>query len=997
MNKKIKLIIGGLSAISTAAIISSSIIIPININKESNFVIVDELSSNSGKTQLNTNDIIKNQYSSEKEPINEVTNNEDYSTYNNNQNFATINKSWPNISTKQTEDMKIENNLESNEESKNESILDLWDEFEGSLNVSKCSFIYTKSQRETKNEISEVKILDSDGKVLDLSSSANLEKYNYFINNTNILFEDIVNIYNGKLDDLQSYSLDEKYWDLINSGFHGIREKLFVELSKSYKNQKDIIADIESLNNKVDFFSKKLTGHSLESIIMAPSRIQEEIQGVKDVKIGLFSDSLFKGNKQHEIVWPLISEFLNLISEQFFYQDLSKEQLDSVDLSKVMFANLINSAAPVIIDFFITSYNSNKEETIIEPSVKSLDSNPSTIEDTDNNSLSVQEISKYIAFVYKLINGKATYLDIQEIIPSDLIKGLPQSFYGIAFNALQTLTGNPFKESGFDLYDINLSIIQRLFTVIDLVTAIVDINSFLDNNGYVNLSYFSNWIKDEQEDIMNQKDSKIKLSNSILPIVDKLNKFLSYRLELANYDEQAQKQALNVFIDTTFQTLSEFNLIDYNKDDNLRPVPGTNETVSYINKIEDQKIKNVLNDTFVFIKNLDTNIYSSDMSKELLKVNYYSNKKLEEESISNSCNNIIDNNYSNCFNYMYKRLENLAIHTDDVSNSNIKFAKANIKAYAMNKINMLDSAYNLTYDDIWDEAGNKKSYIENLIAKKNNLMLNIFAIIYGNNSKYYDSYKTMTEGINILPGTNYRSVVPLASAAFLSFDNTIPAEELKIDGLIESYKPLIDLVIGFLKNLMENDKVLGTLLSSVLDMMVGALRPSELITKLSSVLPDVPAIPEWIINLVSGGFEDWLKSQNGYLNRFKGIFREIAKLLTFKNKVKIPFEYFYKAEQAFSSAGLYNYLNIGATYNREEKGFSWGVSVSDIYTSTKYDPFTMLDNYVIDRIVNTTSISREDASKVLEDILYQAIGEGLGKTIPGYSRPVFSSQLTELI
>jgi hypothetical protein len=49
----------------------------------------------------------------------------------------------------------------------------------------------------------------------------------------------------------------------------------------------------------------------------------------------------------------------------------------------------------------------------------------------------------------------------------------------------------------------------------------------------------------------------------------------------------------------------------------------------------------------------------------------------------------------------------------------------------------------------------------------------------------------------------------------------------------------------------------------------------------------------------------------------------------------------------------------------------------------------MIDNYVINKLVSTTNITEKDASNVLEDILYQLIGKGLNKQIPGYNRPSF--------
>jgi hypothetical protein len=85
-------------------------------------------------------------------------------------------------------------------------------------------------------------------------------------------------------------------------GYNEIRELLFIELSKAYESQKNNTDKKEILYSHINTLSLKLSGHSMESIILAPEKIEEEIIGLENKKDGLIPSSLLTANKQYEII-----------------------------------------------------------------------------------------------------------------------------------------------------------------------------------------------------------------------------------------------------------------------------------------------------------------------------------------------------------------------------------------------------------------------------------------------------------------------------------------------------------------------------------------------------------------------------------------------------------------------------------------------------------------------------------------------------------------------
>lgn len=952
-----------LSSLVIAGVTSASVSVPIILNQSKN--------SNS-KSLLALEETIP----VKDEPSNEIINIEepsvDITNDNKEMNEDEILTNVPEIA-KETEKQN-----ESIQKQKDEEALELWEEFEEQLNES-VNKDYSKSQRDIL-KLSKNYVLDNDfyeKEIFKDEPSLIPVWEKYYKESIITILDDIVNINKKDFTEIKSFSLSKYFWLDFSKYFTEIKEKLFIELSSAYQNissnknlsdkEKEIIIELEH----------KLTGKKDSSIIFAYDQMQKDIdsfisQGLSSTNV-IYKDSL-----------SIIKKVLLSISQQTFYRDVDKQELNSDDLSEVLFSNFVSSIGPSLVDYFFSNSSS------LLPS-------SGTGEDESENpsaTLNTSDISRYINFVFKLLNGKADYIDVMNIIPSNLLEGIPQSFYGIIYNTFISLIGNPFKQEGLSIKDFNFSLLKRILSVFDIANSIINLNDIINKSGTINSSFLFDWARKQDEALKKRNNSFESLSDTIIPIFSSLDTFLSGRLELANYNKDAQKSAIKILLDSSYKALSQFNLVEYHeyKDDSNFELE---ERVSKsIQLVDDENIKNVLDDTYLLIKNISPSILNinSDFVFDGY-IDIYSNRP--SSSLSKLCTNLDKDSISYCFNGHYNKFDQTGLHFDNIRNKNIKNAKSAIKSYAYQKINRMDSSYKLQYQDIYDDKGQPISFLENNNKKKNNLFLSFFSIIYGSDSKYFNSYKTMYEGLNILPGTDYQSLSPILSATLASFDNVETSVDFNIDNLESDYTPIVQMIVDLIKNTMKDNNVTSTIISSLLQMISGNIRPSEVLNRLSKVIPGVPWIPPFIINLLTKDFEKWLNSQKGYTGRFKGIFMQAAKLLTIKDKIfcsgiPVGSGYWYKAESAFSSAGLYKYFNIYATYNRQETGCWFFHRPSDIYSSTKYDPFTMLDNYVVSKLVATTNISSVDASKVLEDILFKLIGQGLNISIPGYIRPSFS-------
>lgn len=855
---------------------------------------------------------------------------------------------------------------------------ELWEEFEQQVNNPISNNKYSKSQIELIKKINNINLREDFYNSPMFIDNPNLKEVwrQYFIDSALIILDDISKINKLDLDNLEYGRVSKNFWYEIIKDYHEIRELLFIELSKAYNNSKNSgKINNAQLRKHVSFLCLKITNIEAMNLIW----VSEEIE--KQIKL-LINSSLTEDNKTYQLIWPLISKLFILVSEQTFFQQSNKDKLGTEELSKVLFSNLVSSAGPLIVDFLL---NNLKD---ILPTSGGIDPNDEGNTPNDSNK---NDLKTYTNFVYKLLNGKANYKDIEHIIPKDTIKAIPQSFYGIAFNTINLLIGNPFNNSGVSIKDFNLSLFKRIFSVFDLVNAVVDLNSLIADSKSINTSYFFNWISDQEQVIKNKEKREEKLSEHILPILDLFDRFLSGRLELSNYDKNSQRKSLNILLESTFKVLSQLNVVEYNVDNSKEEsLPGIDETWYHINNIKDKEVKNVLSDTFIFIQSLSPVIYKFESFDELKN-----NDKFSYDTnipINDTCKIKTNFDYSSCLLRIYSSLKILGVHNDQIADRNIKFAKSYLKSFAMNKINSLDSSYSLVYKDIKDDSGNDISFVQNYVDLKQKLITSIFITLYGNNSKYLDSYITMNEGLYLLPGTEYKSLSPILSSTLMSFDNYFTSQDFNINDLVNDYTPIVNIFVDMINNIILDDPVAGTIISSLFDMVIGKIRPSELLKNISKVVKGIPWIPSFIIDLLAKDFENWIKSKHTYTDKFKGIFTQLAKLLTIKDKIfcsgiPVGSGYWHKAENAFSSSGIYKYFNISATYNRQETGCWFFHRPSDIYSSSKYDPFTMIDNYVVNKLVSTTNITEDQAPKVLEDILYQLIGKGLNKQIPGYIRP----------
>jgi hypothetical protein len=107
------------------------------------------------------------------------------------------------------------------------------------------------------------------------------------------------------------------------------------------------------------------------------------------------------------------------------------------------------------------------------------------------------------------------------------------------------------------------------------------------------------------------------------------DKFLSGRLELANYDSNSQDKSLNILLDSTFKVLSQLNVVDYKPDNSQEQIiPGLDKTLYFINNVKDEKLKKVLSDTFIFIQSLSSDIYISSIKFNSFDI--MDNNKLKE-------------------------------------------------------------------------------------------------------------------------------------------------------------------------------------------------------------------------------------------------------------------------------------------------------------------------------------------------------------------------------